>query len=214
MALAIGRPILTTPLPIFDDVKDLVFQTTGCLATDIAAGIKYVSSELNAKDGRVQELRERVAKRIAVYDYSGLSLYLAREIAAYSLCARQVSKFTASPSNVSPVQSAWAGDRWVARSPGLMLHGPYIRLDPGVYAISIDYRLANDAAGELPTVRVTADNREKTLFEFALESQSEIASAATRFHVCESHSNVEVIVMSGDPAALEIFGYEIIQTVV
>lgn len=214
MALAIGRPILTTPLPIFDDVRDLVFQTDGCAPADIALAISRLGAELKAKSDTVQNVVERMRKRASVHDYRKLSCYLARQVAAHSLCRREVLKFTASSSNVRAGQSEWIGDRWVAHSPGTMLHGPYIQLDPGVYAIYLDYSLSESAAGELPTVIVTANNGATGLLKFQLPPQPEIGMEVKHFHVDRFQANVEVLVQSGTPSRVQILGYEIVRTLV
>jgi len=214
MALAIGRPILTTPLPIFDDVQDLVFQTDGCAPADIASGISRLASDLQANSDTIQDVLGRMAKRTSVHDYQNLSAYLARMVAAHSLCRREVVTFRASPSNVHNGQSEWVGNRWVAHSPGTMLHGPYIQLDRGIYTIYLDYALPDSTAGELPSVTIAAENGGTVLLEFQLPPQPEIGMAVERFHVDRSHANVEILVRSGTPPRVQILGYEIVRTLV
>ena len=207
MPLAIGKPILTTPLAIFDDLKELVFKSKGCTPEDLAEAIKDVGGRIRSGDEEVKARLDRTARRVAAHDYRGVAEYLAHDLATYSLCVRSSEKFAASQSNVLVKDSTWTGDRWVSTYPGLMMFGPHISLEPGIYSVTIDYRSIRDYGDDRPTVTVTADNSATILSEFGLDQQAARGPATHYFHVSNQREAVEILIRSGNPAAVEIFGY-------
>ena len=211
MPLAIGKPILTTPLSIFDDLKELVFQADGCSPSDIADAIKRLGGDIRAGSGDVPAILNRMEKRVAAHDFRAIAIYLAREIATCSLCTRTVERFTAAKSRLLTRDATWAGDRWVSTNPGLMLFGPHIALEPGIYALVLDYRSLETTANDPPSVTITADNSATTLLEFNLDEQPRGATAIRHFHIDRPRNAVEVLIRSGNSAIVEVFGYNIVQ---
>ncbi len=57
MALASGAPVLTTPLPLYDDVGAAVVRSSGCSAADLAAGIEALLGDASARSAAQQAAR-------------------------------------------------------------------------------------------------------------------------------------------------------------
>jgi len=56
--LASGKPVITTPIPIFQDVADLVFRTPGTTPAEIADGIEMTIAALRAATPEAQQTLE------------------------------------------------------------------------------------------------------------------------------------------------------------
>lgn len=78
-ALAVGRPVAVTPLPVFDDIGGLVHRLPGCEASDLAAGLADMVVVLREGDpeGRFAQRQARAdAWRMAHgYDVLGERLW-------------------------------------------------------------------------------------------------------------------------------------------
>jgi hypothetical protein len=61
LGLAAGRPVLTTPLPIFADLSDIVYQLPGTEAWEVAEGIM---SLLGDDDRKAEILRRQYHPRL------------------------------------------------------------------------------------------------------------------------------------------------------
>jgi glycosyltransferase involved in cell wall biosynthesis len=71
--LASGRPVVVTPLPIFDDVADVVHYLPGTSSADIANGLKKLFNALQAEDSGVIEIQKLAEQWIAEHRYPALA---------------------------------------------------------------------------------------------------------------------------------------------
>lgn len=209
MALAMGKPILTTPLSIFDDVKNLVFQTNGCDVADIAEGIERVEKALRTKSPELESLMLRVAARVNAHRYEGVARYIATEIATVSLCARSEMIFKSNSSNVKTLNSSWQVDRLVSTGPGIMTFGPHIRLEPGVYKIAVSYSTPTSTDSMNSFARISSMNGQKCLLEFELKQSDRKCITEKYFHLHEAQHAVEVCIKNDADAGTELFEYQI-----
>jgi len=60
LGLAAGRPVLTTPLPVFSDLSEIVFQLPGTEAKEIAEGILSLLDDENRKTEILRRQRDWV----------------------------------------------------------------------------------------------------------------------------------------------------------
>ena len=60
LGLAVGRPVLTTPLPIFSDLSEIVYQLPGTEPTEIAEGILSLLGDKDRKAAILQRQRDWV----------------------------------------------------------------------------------------------------------------------------------------------------------
>ena len=60
LGLAAGRPVLTTPLPVFADLGDIVWQLQGTAAVDIADGVLSLLQDDNRRAAIAQSQRHWV----------------------------------------------------------------------------------------------------------------------------------------------------------
>lgn len=84
--IASGRPVATTKLSIFDDVKDAVFQLPGTQPIDIAHGIRSIAEGLSRDDTESQLKARQAEQWRGEHRYSRLGLRLSN-----FLCALHVS---------------------------------------------------------------------------------------------------------------------------
>jgi tetratricopeptide (TPR) repeat protein len=73
LGLAAGRPVLTTPLPIFSDLSDIVYQLPGTEAAEIANGIVSLLDDKKRKTEILQRQREWVRANSWVTQASRIS---------------------------------------------------------------------------------------------------------------------------------------------
>jgi tetratricopeptide (TPR) repeat protein len=60
LGLAVGRPVLTTPLPIFSDLSEIVYQLPGTEAREIAEGVLSLLDDEDRKTAILQRQRDWV----------------------------------------------------------------------------------------------------------------------------------------------------------
>lgn len=60
--LSSGRPVATTPIPMFDDVKDAIHLLTGCTTEDIAQGLESLLTSISAGDSVFLEKEAKSAQ--------------------------------------------------------------------------------------------------------------------------------------------------------
>lgn len=70
--LASGKPVITTPLSIFEDVAGLVFHTPGTASADIAAGIEDTVAALAKRRPNALQLLERAFEWRQIHAYPQL----------------------------------------------------------------------------------------------------------------------------------------------
>lgn len=64
------RPVLVTPLPIFDDLGDVVFRTAGVSPADLADGVERTLAELAADTHKRGNVLETIKDWLNVHDFS------------------------------------------------------------------------------------------------------------------------------------------------
>lgn len=75
--LASGKPVITTPLPIFQDVSDVVFSLPGISPTDIAAGLEIITSRLRKREAEACSILDRASSWRRAHGYPVLGERLA-----------------------------------------------------------------------------------------------------------------------------------------
>ncbi len=81
-ALAVGRPVAVTPLPIFDDVADLVLRLPGASAAEMTQGLGAILDGLGAARGAAARSLDHAADWRAAHAYSTLGPRLWRQLCA------------------------------------------------------------------------------------------------------------------------------------
>ncbi|OUS01198.1 hypothetical protein A9Q90_10070 [Gammaproteobacteria bacterium 54_18_T64] len=64
-----GQPVATTPLAIFDDIKDISHQLPGCEVADITAGLQGLVQQIKVQSPTVIETAERQASWYRAHTY-------------------------------------------------------------------------------------------------------------------------------------------------
>ena len=71
--LASAKPVAVTPLPIFDDIADVVFRLPGCSAEDIARGISDIIGKIAGKSADFHDLGQRAKQWQEAHQYPMLA---------------------------------------------------------------------------------------------------------------------------------------------
>lgn len=74
--LAAGRPVAVTPIPIFDDVGNIVHRLPGTRPNDIARGLAALHAGWNAGDAAIEAVQQRAAQWRSDHRYPRLAARL------------------------------------------------------------------------------------------------------------------------------------------
>lgn len=137
LGLVSGRIVATTPLPIFDDVKDAVYQFPGQSAQHIAQGLKALQGKMATEDAEITHLRAQAKCLVGATQYSAISRFLDERMKAdiYLNCFTESIRLNRE--KVSLRNAAWVRDRIVSKGSGLICYGPYAPLAPGSYRVMV-----------------------------------------------------------------------------
>ncbi|MEY8263350.1 MAG: hypothetical protein RPR98_04015, partial [Bermanella sp.] len=81
--ISAGKPVVTTPLAIFDDIKDVVHQLPGCGVADIVSGISKLIEGIVSNEAWVLTKNEKRTAWFQQHSYNKLALRLSGIIVAY-----------------------------------------------------------------------------------------------------------------------------------
>jgi len=137
LGLVSGRIVATTPLPIFDDVKDAVYQLPGQSPQHIAQGLKVLQGKMAAQDAEITQLRERAKRLVGATQYSAVSRFLDERMKADIYLNCFTESFRLDREKVSLRNAAWVRDRIVSKGSGVICYGPYAPLAPGSYRVIV-----------------------------------------------------------------------------
>lgn len=70
--LATGKPVAVTPLPIFNNVKEVVYQLPGTAADDIARGLMLLHESLRSADDEFEKKKQLADQWLNEHQYSVL----------------------------------------------------------------------------------------------------------------------------------------------
>ena len=183
LGLVSGRIVVTTPLPIFDDVKDAVYQLPGHSAQHIAQGLKALQGKMAREDAEITHLRVRAKRLVVATRYSAVSRFLDERMKAdiYLNCFTEAVRLNRE--TVLLQNAAWVRDRIVSKGSGLICYGPYAPLVPGSYRVMVKgtLRTGQEKAtlnfGTADEVFATADLRpgkDETLCDFLVVIQKAV----------------------------------------
>jgi glycosyltransferase involved in cell wall biosynthesis len=137
LGLVSGRIVATTPLPIFDDVKEAVYQFPGESAQHIAQGLKALRGKMAAQDTEITHLRERTKRLVRATQYSGVSRFLDERMKTDIYLNCFTESFRLDREKISLQNATWVRDRIVSKGSGLICYGPYAPLAPGSYRVMV-----------------------------------------------------------------------------
>jgi glycosyltransferase involved in cell wall biosynthesis len=155
LCLASGRPVVVTPIPIFDDLGDAALRFPGCGVDDLARGLAAFAAEAESGSPRMAEVAARADALLSEHSAERLSARLFGMVESLSV-NRAFDRFVAQggtkpgfalplkPREFLPppgqMQSAVGrlDDRRAFVStgrPGNLTYGPYCRIEPGRYRL-------------------------------------------------------------------------------
>lgn len=156
MALASGRPVAVSPLPIFEDVKSCTFTLPGTDVDAITAGVLDVLEQLTQRSPLSQEIEVKADRWRAAHLVRGVakalflscSKFLDEEEEYDVNCEYTLSPegslvdFRGADPALRTIVGEVQGQLLVSTSrSGHLMHGPYISAAPGEYRARIAGRL-------------------------------------------------------------------------
>jgi glycosyltransferase involved in cell wall biosynthesis len=130
-----GVPIAVTPLPIFDDVSDIVFQLPGIRPLDLANGIQKTFSLLTKQNIKTKSKIERSKFLRESRSFSVMSNHLKKYLIG--------SKFYDCSSELLQTLVGYKDGNNIKTTgkTGLLMFGPHLSIDKGTYRITLTGRL-------------------------------------------------------------------------
>lgn len=139
--MATSRPVLVTPIPIFDELGDAVFRTRGTDIAALSAGIDEALRSVSRRDKVAQRVDAAAARWRASHDLQLLARRLFGMLKALAHPAHPLDLHfdgsnRALRSAVGQVQGRHIATQSKA---GHLLFGPYVALAPGRYIVQIEW---------------------------------------------------------------------------
>ncbi|MDP2269818.1 MAG: glycosyltransferase [Archangium sp.] len=190
MALASGRPVVVSPLPIFDDVKACTFALPGVDAEAIAAGLAKVFEELDTGSGHAQQIEAAADRWRAAHVVKTVTKALFLTSAKFLDETEQYDASTdyelapggtsfsflgADPALKTQVGRVQGQLLVSTARGGHLLHGPYISAAPGQYRARLAGRLSGKGRAVMD---VCAKAGALVLTQVALEPTDELSTLA------------------------------------
>ena len=138
--IASGRPVMVTPIPIFDDLGSAVFRSTGSSAEEMAASLWDFVQKAAIQSPELTELKAKSDAWRRAHDYRHTSSLLYRiGFALHQDNARFSRRWLGSSRELKTVVGVVEGGSMMpTKREGVLLFGPYVRLPAGSYRCVID----------------------------------------------------------------------------
>jgi glycosyltransferase involved in cell wall biosynthesis len=160
LPIATGVPVAVTPSPIFDDVRTLVHTLPGFSVAEIAEGVTRLIPQIKASSATVVSHTSRAELWALAHSYRHIAGYLAGTLyngqVAYPY-SRIISHWKPSSQTQLITNSHASPDSqtFKAKKGQLLLHGPYISLEPGSYCLRIFTENTTSLDSVVMSVRLT-----------------------------------------------------------
>lgn len=170
-ALATARPVLVTPVPIFDELGSAVFRAAGTNAEALAEALKRTLAGLARGDEHTSTVQEEARRLREALDVSRLARRLWNIVAGLWVAqpAPPVWRFSGNSrmlrSNVGRVSEQGRASNGEA---GMLLFGPYLPLPAGQHMLSLRWRARLPRDAKL-SVRIVCQGATRTLAERRFE---------------------------------------------
>lgn len=203
--LIAGRLVATTPLPIFDDIKEVVYQLPGQTPKELAVGITEVFRKMKSGDPTLDQINAAASRLTSVTAYPNVARFLDESMRSGAYFDVYRPAFASTKQNVSLRNGRWVDNSIVADTVGLVCYGPYARLSRGVNRLIIRGTLEPSNGHAVAYVGTPT----RRLHSFKLSSGRDGRLCDSLFVVADDLTNVEVSVELGGDATLRLDGYSV-----
>lgn len=197
--LALSKPVIVTPLRIFDDLGDVVFRFEGTNYNEIAVGIKKTIFDINNFNSAAQNVFKSAERWRTQHDYKVISNRL-YNISKALLASYESLNYVYAASHPSMrVDCGVIQGKKVITSnrSGRLLFGPFINLPSGNYLVKVHgeiFKLGSSAYIDVVTnsgntllgLKSLSNNKDGCLACTSIFSQEKIISLEVRIFVDES----------------------------
>ena len=143
LGLLSGSIVATTPLAIFDDVKEAVYQLPGTSVDQIASGLHGLVQKIREQDPELVKLRGRCSDLLNATRYSRVAAFMDL------VCQQAIHKngfvpvLQMSQATLPLLNGRWQSGGVAASGQGVVCHGPYEAMREGVYRIIVKGELSS-----------------------------------------------------------------------
>jgi hypothetical protein len=207
--IASGRPVLVTPLSIFDDADEAVIRFEGITPRDIADGLVRLDASMRDGPELVAGIAASAERWARANACKNVSAFLASEIAYRARTDAWLPEFASDWGETPMMVGERVGNGVVASRPGIVCHGPYCTLQPGQYRVVIHG--AVEGLAPKCEVRLTAEGG-ATLFVAALLSEIGDNLLADIFlELRQIVRGFELTIVLGDNTRLVLEDYQVLR---
>lgn len=141
LGLATMKPVLVTPLSIFDDVSNLVFKTKSVSVEDIKVGILDIRDKIREGDSAFMSVLQRRKSWLRARGYSLVSRFLFVQINSFRKLIngyRSYSDYSFGEMNIGTISGVKRANAiYSTDSDGVVAFGPYVGLSAGSHRLIV-----------------------------------------------------------------------------
>jgi glycosyltransferase involved in cell wall biosynthesis len=204
MGLASGVPVAVTPLSIFDDVSDIVFQLPGVTPSELARGIEKTREHIAADSSTARAIGQRAKRWKAERGFSFLGRKLQNQLRDNRRYFGDDGRIR---TNVGERDGAKIRTTGVA---GCLLYGPYASLDAGHYKAVLHgvSEMAGDQLDATVEVVTGAEHDQLASSKLTVRAGDDVL-ATLNFFLPQACSDLEVRVWASAKTSLYLSLLEI-----
>lgn len=225
MGIAAGKPVAVTPINIFDDVESVVYRLSGCSASDIAEGIKYILKEIKEETLRAKTIEDSAELWRYAHGYASIArhmFWLFSKPKCKEICYQKIknyelnaeSKSTFFDARLSPLKTqvgviSTTGVKTKCQA-GALIYGPFLSVAAGKYRVKVMGKF-DAQPNAYAKFDVAIDGGTNVVAEsLILEQNNGLLLADLIFEISSPGCNdLETRVIVNESANLEIFEIEI-----
>lgn len=202
--LIASQTVAVTPIPIFDDVREAVYQLPGCTPRELATGISELLRKLKARDPEVAKIQVARSRLVGVTCHENISSFLEEDMCrkAYFDVFRQV--YSSHRDSVFMANGRWRNHSIVSEKAGLVCYGPYVKLPRGEYRATLSGDLGPADEGR---AQVHLSSSTERLLTVPLRNAGAGTLCDFLFVVDRDLEAVEVLVELDQGSKLRLDGY-------
>lgn len=137
LGLATNQLVAVSPLPIFDDVRSSVYTLPSIDSAGIATGLARALDLLQNKDPEVEAIKRNSQRLVEFCSYKNIANSFDRYLTMWSQCITWYDLFRFELSSKHVLYGFVSQGRLISQGAGVLCHGPYINLDPGIYRLTV-----------------------------------------------------------------------------
>lgn len=202
LGLASGRIVATTPLPIFDDVGDCVYQMSGTSPRMIAESLTRLINHIQNGDALVEDIRRSAERLLSSTDHKQVARLIDSEIRRLTFFDSFVERFRLSKASTLLKGGRFIEAGIIGNTSGVLCYGPYETLLPGLCRVTIFGEMESDLVAT-----AVFGSRSETFTRCPLQPSDNGILADFMVNISSISAGVEIVISTERDGRLLITDY-------